>query len=99
MARSTKIKHQFEISKNQQKQGAWLLISVREVPEARDDQGRLVIAIEDIESAQSASAWTTQAAAKRAAAASVGRSRLMWSAPNTDDETFLVAEYVERVSS
>lgn len=97
MARSTKIKHWFEIVKNTQKQGAWLLIWTREVPPNRKEDGTLTVSLEDLEASQGASAWTTAMAAKRAAAATVGRSRLTWADPNGDGLT-LTAEYEARIS-
>lgn len=99
MARSVKITHRFDITKNPQKQGAWLLIADRECPPSRDENGNLVVRIEDLEAATQVSAWTTVSAAKRAAAHGVGRSRLTWSAPNTDDPTSrITATYEERLS-
>lgn len=91
MARTPKITYVFEIAKNAQKQGAWLLLWTHSIPEIRDADGMRSIAIEDIESSQGASAWTTATAAKRAAAAMVDRSRLPWNDINGDG-TVLTAE-------
>lgn len=97
MARSQKIKWVFEITKNAEKQGAWLLVWGHEVPPTRRDDGMLTVALEDLEGSAGASAWTTVSAAKRAAAALVGRSRMGWSDANGDGLR-LTAEYVEKLS-
>lgn len=98
MARSIKIKHLFEITKNPEKQGAWLLVWSRDVPFGTNPEtGYRTVALEDIEASAGASAWTTVSAAKRAAAAMVGRSRMTWSDTNGDGLT-LVASFEEKLS-
>lgn len=97
MARSQKIKWRFEITKNTEKQGAWLLVWGHEVPPTRNEAGRLTVALEDLEASAGASAWTTVGAAKRAAAAMVGRSRMGWTDTNGDG-LHLTAEYVEKLT-
>lgn len=77
MARSKKIEWHFEVSKNTEKQGAWLMVWARDLNIDTVD-GRTSVDIEEIQNSAGESAWTTQAAAKRAAAHMVGRSRLGW---------------------
>jgi hypothetical protein len=64
----------FVLSKNQERQGAWLLVWERNVV-VPTDASRWV---GEIEASSGASAWTSKMAAKRAAAHMVGRSRLTW---------------------
>lgn len=96
MARSQKVKHHFEITKNTEKQGAWLMSWARDWLPTRGEDGRLTLELDEIEKNQGTSAWTTQSAAKRAAAAVVGRSRLTWVDVNGDGFT-LTAECDERI--
>jgi len=77
----------FYITKNTQKQGAWLLEIHRPV-QPKNVNGNLQVAIEDIGNSLQATAWTTLMAAKRAAAAHVDRSRLAW---KTADDTHYTA--------
>ena len=84
---ASKITMSFYITKNTEKQGAWLLEIHRPV-RPRQVNGNLQVALEDIEGSHIASAWTTLVAAKRAAAHHVGRSRLTWI---TEGDTNLVA--------
>ena len=87
MARSTKTKWLFQIVKNPQKQGAWLMSWVKELP----TDG--AVSLEELDDSMGASAWTTQMACKRAAAAKVGRTRLTWEQLG-DSETDLIAEFI-----
>ena len=100
MAKTQKIKTRFSISKENVKQSAYLVISNRELLRTRNEQGTLTIALEDIESSSQCSAWTTLAAAKRQAAASVGRSRLAWvDQPVGENGTMSwTAEYEDKVA-
>lgn len=70
--------YRFLIKKNPAPQGAWLLIWDRDILFDRTDPGRTTVALEDIESSSDASAWTTLAAAKRAASGLLDRHRLPW---------------------
>ena len=79
---ASKITMSFYITKNTQKQGAWLLEIHRPIQPKRIE-GNLQVALEDIESSLQSTAWTTLLAAKRAAAHHVDRSRLTWK--TTDD--------------
>jgi hypothetical protein len=67
------------VSKNLEKSGAWLAAHSWEI---------------DGEPGSAASAWTTQAAAKRWAANQVGRSRLAW---NEITSTELSATHSEKI--
>ena len=100
MAKSQKVKTYFSITKANVKQSAYLLVSNREVPPNRNDEGTLTIALEDLEAATKAAAWTTLAAAKKAAATSVGRSRLTWEDHAEDAEgiTAWTTTYEEKVT-
>lgn len=98
MARSIKIKHLFDITKNPEKQGAWLLLWSRDVPYGIDPEtGYRSVALEDIEASAGASAWTTVSAAKRAAAVMVGRSRMTWTDTNGDG-LHLTASFEEKLT-
>lgn len=66
--------YQFAVTKNQERQGAWLMTWFRDLPEVLPE-GQ---ALSEIQASSGASAWTTLNAAKRAAAAVVGRQRLPW---------------------
>lgn len=97
---STKIEHHFVISKRQITKGAaYLAVWVREVKPSRDENGTLIISVEDIEGSVQPSAWTTLAKAKSVLAAAVGRQRLNWT--ETDDlaalSTIWTATYTESV--
>jgi hypothetical protein len=96
MARSQKVKHHFEITKNTEKQGAWLMSWARDWLPVRGDDGTLTLELDEIENNQGTSAWTTVSAAKRAGAAVVGRSRLTWVDVNGDGLT-LTSECDERI--
>lgn len=69
--------YRFAITKNEEKQGAWLLAWERELLPS-DVQQTSGVSILDIESSADVSAWTTLTAAKRAAAAVLDRHRLPW---------------------
>lgn len=98
MARTQKVRWTFNVSKNPEKQGAWLLVWAHDIPMGTNPEtGYRSVAVEDIEASAGSSAWTTVAAAKRAAAALVGRSRMSWSNTNGDG-LHLTAEYIERLS-
>jgi len=74
-----KMKAQFQITKTNEKQSAYLVIGEIDLPTpARDSQGRIVMDLETLLGGQPVSAWTTLATAKREAAKSVGRNRLPW---------------------
>jgi hypothetical protein len=70
--------YRFLITKNPERQGAWLLLWDRELLYGHQSEDRHGITLEDIESSSGASAWTTLAAAKRAAARMLDRHRLPW---------------------
>lgn len=65
----------FVLRKNQERQGAWLLVWERNLVVPDGLHPRM---LEEVAASSGASAWTTQAAAKRAAAHRVGRTRLTW---------------------
>jgi len=93
-----KLMNYFDILKNTEKQGAWLLMHGRELDLQRDDKGNLTVDIEDIDGSHSASAWTTQMAAKRQGAKIMGRSRLTW-IDVKGDGTHLSCHCPEKVTS
>jgi hypothetical protein len=78
MAKAQKVKHYFDIIKSDEKQSAYLLVWDAVKPLERNDDGMLTVDIADLTASPNASAWTTLNAAKRKAAAHVGRSRLPW---------------------
>lgn len=98
MARSKKLKHTFEIVKPDVKQSAYLLLWYRELDIRRNEAGSLSVDLEDIEKSSGASAWTTLSAAKRSAAATVGRSRLTWTEKEEDGTKVWSSSYDEKVS-
>ena len=69
--------YRFAITKNEERQGAWLLAWERELLPTDVEQPKGV-SILDIESSADVSAWTTLTAAKRAAASVIDRQRLPW---------------------
>ena len=75
---ASKITMSFYITKNLEKQGAWLL-EIHRPMQPKQVNGNIQVAIEDLVD-QRPTAWTTLLAAKRAAAHHVGRSRLTWAA-------------------
>lgn len=79
---ASKITMSFYISKNLEKQGAWLLEIHRPI-QPKQVNGNIQVALEDLVDLRP-TAWTTLLAAKRAAAHHVGRSRLTWIAEGSE---------------
>jgi hypothetical protein len=73
----------FVIKKNPERQGAWLLVWERNL---------VVPDLDEVAASSGASAWTTLAAAKRAAARMLNRSRLPW----TQDDDILRSQVTVR---